>query len=150
MKKTAQAATVLLIAALSLSSSRPLPTDYIAALRALKGTPYLTLDCARYIEAAKGSAHCGGGAISGADGMWDGCSGKMEVIATFATKRDIDVSTLRAGDVLDFHGAHVIAFVGDGFMDSDPSHGGVGRMDPRTTSDSDRWFAGPVRVIRWK
>lgn len=142
MVKAAKTAAILILMLLSISAKR---LDYIERLKTLEGTPYLTLDCAKYIEAAhRSKVHCG------AAKMWRGCDGQLEVIAEFANKSEIDPSTLRPGDVLDFHGIHVVAFVGDGFMDSDGAHNGVGRIDLSTKSPYDLWFAGPVRVVRFK
>jgi len=136
--RTKQAIAALVLGFLSFSAA---PADYLTNLRTLAGTPYSTLNCSRYIETAKHAKHCG------AAGMWTGCNGQATVIAEFATK-NFDRSILRAGDVLDFHGVHVAAFVGDGFMDSDPSHSGVGVIHLRTKT-ADPWFAGPVRIVRW-
>lgn len=141
MVKAAKAIAALLLAGFFISAT---PADYLTSLRTLEGTPYYKLNCARYIEKAKRARHCG------AAGMFNGCDGQMEVIAQFATKDEIDPSYLRAGDVLDFNGVHVVAFVGDGFMDSDPEHDGVATIDLRTKSRFDHWFQGPVRIVRWK
>jgi hypothetical protein len=103
--------TVLALAAAGIAST---PADYVTRLRMFNGTPYKTLNCATYIETAKRARHCG------ARGMWDGCDGQMAVIAEFTSKNQIVTADLQAGDVLDFHAAHVVAFVGDGFMDSEP------------------------------
>lgn len=139
MKKAIKAIGVLVAAALFLSAS---PIDYVSRLKNSEGIAYFTLDCARFVEVAHHAKHCSAAA------MYTGCNGQATVVAEFATK-SFDPSILRAGDVLDFHGAHVVAFVGDGFMDSDPSHSGVARISLRSKSASDLWFAGPVRVIRF-
>lgn len=141
MGKATKTIAVLILAGFCISAKR---ADYVTTLQSLEGTPYYKLTCSTYIETAKHAKHCG------ARGMWNGCNGQADVIAEFKSKNEIDPSNLVAGDVLDFHGAHVAAFVGDGFMDSDPQHNGVARIDLRTKSSNDPWFGGPVRVIRWK
>jgi hypothetical protein len=96
-----------------LGVSRRLPQAAAPVLR----HPYLTLSCWRYIVRAHGGPdpHCGDAA-----GMWDGCHGQREVVAQFGSFSLINSTVLRAGDVLNFNGRRVAAFVSDGFMDSDP------------------------------
>lgn len=138
--KTKQAIAALVLGVSALSGS---PADYLTRLHVLAGNSYSAFTCSTYIETAKRIGHCG------AAGMFSGCNGQMNVIAEFASTSEINFSTLHAGDVLDFGGRHVAAFAGDAVIDSDPSHDGVGKIDLRTKS-RDPWFAGPVRVLRFK
>lgn len=73
----------------------------------------------------------------------------MELVAQYGSLSQLDPAVLQAGDVLDFSGHHVAAFVGDGFMDSDPAHNGVARID-LGSKGGDNWFAGQVRILRWR
>ncbi len=83
-------------------------------------------------------------------GMWNGCYGQAKVVAELANKNEIvNSDVLCADDVLDFHGIHVAVFIGNGFMDSDSVHNGVGWIDIIKVSPYDRWFSDPVRVVRW-
>jgi hypothetical protein len=141
MKRTKLIAAVLL--ALTTMGAAPAPMDYVARLLALRGQSYFTLDCQKYIVAAKLHRDCGR-----AKGMFNGCDGDMEVIAEVPTLDDVNVASLQPGDVLAFNQKHVAAYVGHGqFMDSDTRHNGVGTMQP---IKGDAWFSGPVRIVRWK
>ena len=82
--------------------------------------------------------------------MFTGCDGKLRVIAEYGTIAEIDEGALLPGDVADFHGAHVAAYIGDGvWMDSDPAHNGVGKINLKAKPQNDPWFRGNIRVLRW-
>lgn len=119
--------------------------DYLLRLFSLRGTSYWTLQCSDYITTAKKFRHCG------AAEFWrNGCGGALVTVAEVSSANKIPVAILRAGDVIAFHGVHVAAYVGDGkFMDSDPNHYGVGDMTPDAIH-GDTWFAGKVKILRWK
>lgn len=121
------------------------PHSYIDRLLQLRGTPYLTLDCANYICAARQHSHCGSADI------FTGCHGSMVMVAEVKTLTEAtSIPALQAGDVADFHGIHVAAYIGGGkWMDSNPDHNGVGDMNMHP-SPSDLWYTGPVRIMRWK
>jgi len=146
MTKTNKIGKVVLLLAMVAATVHGTHSDYLTRLHIFAGTPYMTLTCSRYIVRAHGGPkpHCGGAA-----GMWNGCNGHMEVVAQFASRAQINAAVLQAGDVLDFNGHHVAAFVGDGFMDSDPAHNGVARID-LGSKGGDLWFAGQVRILRWR
>jgi hypothetical protein len=78
--------------------------------------------------------------------LWDGGNGQLQVVQAQAQLEDVIVEHLLEGDILAFHGAHVAVYTNGDFMDSTPEHG-EGRMQYRA---GDRWYAGPVRVLRWK
>ncbi len=115
--------------------------SYLARLKKLAGTPYNKLNCSAYLCAARRHSPCS------AAGIYAGCDGDLEVVAEVASLRETGSLALRPGDIIAFHGEHVAAYVGAGmFMDSAPEHDGVGMMKP----GADRWFDGPIRVLRWK
>ena len=120
----------------------PAPTTYVGRLRSLEATPYSTLNCSQYICAAKRHAICD------AQGFWNGCNGEAVVLKEYASIQQVRTSDLQPGDVLDFNGSHVAAYVGNGqFMDSTPERG-VGTVNPYS-QQFDLWYSGPVRVVRW-
>lgn len=133
---------VALLVAVAANLSAQSKTSYVDRLIALAGTPYNELSCVRFIEQAhEEKGHCT------AAEMFDGCRGAMVVVAEVPDMHTLPYKSLVPGDVVNFHGAHVAVYVGYGqFMDSDPLHNGVGQMVPT----KDGWFAGPVRILRWK
>lgn len=144
MLKVNKVAATVALAAVVLLTNCDVPTGYVARLQALRGTPYLTLDCARYICAAKRHSHCGSAAI------FSGCNGDMTLVKQVSTLAEAEaLPVLQPGDVADFHGVHVAAYVGNGqWMDSNPDHSGVGTMD-KQPNPHDLWYTGPVRILRW-
>jgi hypothetical protein len=78
--------------------------------------------------------------------LWDGGQGQLQVVQVQARFEDLIVEHLREGDVIAFHGVHVAVYTHGDFMDSTPEHG-PGLMQYRP---GDQWYAGPVRVLRWK
>lgn len=120
--------------------------DYLSTLHDLRGTSYWTLQCSTYITTAKHfGRHCG------AAEFWkNGCGGALATVAEVPSLAAVPVDSLQPGDVLAFHGVHVAAYVGNGhFMDSDPTHNGVGDMTPNAIKN-DGWFTGKVKILRWK
>jgi|ERR1700730_10338544 hypothetical protein len=78
--------------------------------------------------------------------LWDGGEGQLQVVQAQAQFEDVIVQDLLEGDVVAFHGVHVAMYTHGDFVDSTPENG-EGRLQYRT---GDRWYAGPVRVLRWK
>jgi hypothetical protein len=117
--------TALLLAVLSISC---LPTWY--------GTPYETLNCSQYVAKVNQSAPYT------ASELWAVPKG-YKLIAEYSAFHLPESGT--EGDVLALHGAHVAVYHDGIWTDSDPVHGGVGRMQPRLY---DPWFTGPVRLLR--
>jgi hypothetical protein len=78
--------------------------------------------------------------------LWDGGDGQLQVVQAQAQFEDVIVQDLLEGDVIAFHGVHVAVYTHGDFMDSTPEKG-AGLLQYRT---GDRWYAGPVRVLRWK
>ncbi len=98
------------------------------------------------------------------------------VVATYATRYDIDESKLQPGDIAAFvghphvedlgyevidgvrlhkefvhYGSHVAIFLNAGrWTDSDTRRGGIAQYDLRTKPADDDWFSGNVRILRWK
>lgn len=144
MSKHKTISLVALALSLSFLTSCDANTGYLGRLLSLKGTPYLTLDCARYICAAKKHSHCGSRDI------YSGCNGSMAVVAEVKTLAEVQqLPNLQPGDVVDFHGIHVAAYIGEGkFMDSNPDRNGVDNM-PLNPNPFDPWYNGPIRVMRW-
>jgi hypothetical protein len=78
--------------------------------------------------------------------LWDGGRGQLQVVQAQPQFADVIVEHLHEGDILAFHGVHVAVYTHGDFMDSTPERG-EGRMHYR---EKDSWYAGPVRVLRWK
>jgi hypothetical protein len=78
--------------------------------------------------------------------LWDGGEGQLQVVQAQPQLEAVIVEDLLEGDVLAFHGVHVAVYTHGDFMDSTPERG-PGLMQCRS---GDRWYAGPVRVLRWK
>ena len=78
--------------------------------------------------------------------LWDGGDGQLQVVQAQARFEDVIVEDLLEGDVIAFHGVHVAVYTHGDFMDSTPENG-EGRVQYRA---GDRWYAGRVRVLRWK
>ncbi|HEV3206024.1 MAG TPA: hypothetical protein VGZ28_03655 [Terriglobales bacterium] len=78
--------------------------------------------------------------------LWDGGDGQLQVVQAQARFEDVIVEDLQEGDVIAFHGVHVAVYTHGAFMDSTPENG-EGRLQYRS---GDRWYVGPVRVLRWK
>lgn len=117
---------------------------YLDRLAAFEGAPYSRLTCSAFICEAKRARDCK------AREMFEGCGGALEIVQDVDSKSAIDVSKLRAGDVADFSGSHVAAYIGNNvWMDSDPQRGGVGRFDLASKPAGDKWFNGRVRILRW-
>jgi hypothetical protein len=118
---------------------------YVGRLTRFNGTPYNVLNCSGFICAAHKHEHCS------AKEMWEACGNSLKVIQQAAGRDGINYSTLRAGDVAAFHGVHVAAYVGNGvWMDSDPAHGGVAKFRLEKTNPLDPWFAGEIKILRWR
>jgi hypothetical protein len=83
--------------------------------------------------------------------MYWGCDGALDIVAEYSDHTSIDQSQLQPGDVADFKGVHVAAYIGGGvWMDSDVKHGGVGTINLWMEPMDDPWFSGRVRILRWK
>ena len=122
----------------------PRRDNYVDRLVDMAGAPYSELTCSAYICKAKRLAPCS--ALS----MYSGCDGKLEIVAQYPDRSMIDQTLLQPGDVADFNGIHVAAYIGGGVgMDSDIEHGGVGPINLWTEPLSDPWFSGRVRILRW-
>jgi hypothetical protein len=118
--------------------------DYVDRLVDLAGTPYSKLNCSAYICKAKRHAPCS------ALALYSGCDGALVIVAEYATHSLIDEKQLQAGDIADFNGVHVTAYIGGGvWMDSDIAHGGVGPINLWMEPLADPWFSGHVRILRW-
>jgi cell wall-associated NlpC family hydrolase len=129
--------TLLALPAASVSKS-----DYVSRLESLRGTGYWTASCSQFICIAKRHAQCS------ALKMWTGCEGDLAVVQEVESLAKLNLQSLRAGDVLDFRGVHVAAYIGHGeIMDSVPERG-VGTLLPSETRDS--WYSGKVRILRWR
>jgi hypothetical protein len=103
--------------------------SYVSRLQHMRGTSYAKLSCTAYICAAKQRS------LTTAKGM-----------LTSPEFSRIGKSDLLPGDIADFNGVHVAAYIGDGvWFDSTPEHG-VGEMH---ASKSDPWYSGPVTYLRW-
>lgn len=128
-------------------SSSFCPKGYLDRLWALRGTLYNKLTCSDYIDMAHSDTlrnQCG------AAGMWVGTCPDQHRVGAFTSLQAVDKSTLQAGDIIAFHGAHVAAYMGNGvFLDSDWHHAnkGVDYMD--AAHGDPAWFDGPVRIVRW-
>jgi hypothetical protein len=115
---------------------------YVARLMAMANTPYLSAPCSNFICQAKKRAQC-----YAAD-MWSGCKGEMTIEQEAENFNSIDTTQLRAGDIVNFHGIHVAAYLGNGlWMDSVPERG-VGQMQT-PPNPADPWYSGKVRILRW-
>jgi|HubBroStandDraft_6_1064221.scaffolds.fasta_scaffold1070298_1 hypothetical protein len=138
--------TKMAIAAILLALvSTPRRDKYVDRLVDMAGTPYSEMTCSAYICTAKRHAPCS--ALS----MYSGCDGTLEIVAQYADRSMIDQTLLQPGDIADFNGVHVAAYIGGGvWMDSDIDHGGVGPIDLSMEPLCDRWFSGQVRILRWK
>lgn len=118
--------------------------NYVDRLVDLAGTPYSQLNCSAYICKARGHAPCS------ALAMYSGCDGALTIVAEYRDHTLIDEKQLEPGDIADFDGVHVAAYIGGGvWMDSDVAHGGVGPINLWMKPLSDPWFAGGVRILRW-
>jgi hypothetical protein len=134
---------VVILLRLGCVSVHRAPTNYIERLKDLRGTPYLTLGCARYVETARQiDWYCD------AATLYSGCYGRASIVTEFPTKH-IDRSRI-GRDVLVFHGIHAVAYTGEEFIGSDPIHNDIATIDLDQTNPSDRWYGGPVRVLRWR
>lgn len=128
-------------------SSSFCPRTYVDRLWSLRGTLYSILTCSDYIDMAHSQTledQCG------AAGIWVGTCPNQVRIGASRSLRELDLSTMRPGDIVAFHGAHVAAYMGNGvFLDSDWHHAnkGVDYMD--AAHGDPTWFNGPVRVVRW-
>jgi cell wall-associated NlpC family hydrolase len=120
------------------------PPDYVSALKRYRGLSYWRLSCTSYITTAKNFHH-----PCNAKQFWsNGCDGALLTVSEAPRFQDLNRAVLQPGDVIAFHGVHVAAYLGDGeFMDSDPTHAGVGTMTPVA---GDAWFTGAVKVLRWR
>ena len=118
---------------------------YVGRLERFAGTPYSVLNCSGFICAAHRHERCS------AKEMWNACGNSLTVIEQITGKDNINYSKLRGGDVAAFHGVHVAAYLGDGiWMDSDPSHGGVAKFKMGNVNSRDPWFAGDIKILRWR
>jgi hypothetical protein len=118
---------------------------YVGRLERYAGTPYSVLNCSGFICAAHQHERCS------AKEMWQACGNSLKVIQQVSGRDKIDYSALRAGDVAAFHGIHVAAYMGNGvWMDSDPAHGGVAKFQMEKTNSRDPWFAGEIKILRWR
>lgn len=117
--------------------------EYVRRLMELSGTPYMELQCSTYICAAKMHDKCSAAEI------WEGCRGAMEVQQEVNTFTGVEDDLLQPGDVAVFNGVHVAAYVGNGiWMDATPEHGVSPLKLP--VNQSDPWYRGTVRIMRWK
>jgi hypothetical protein len=148
MKNTNKAVLAFLLAATAVTASATghgtrTRAEYLTRLQSLEGASYSALNCSQFICAAKAHSVCGAG------GFWNGCNGAVEIVKEYSDISKVKLFDLQPGDVLDFHGAHVVAYVGNGiFMDSVPERG-VSAVNPYGQSN-DSWYSGKVRVTRWK
>ena len=78
--------------------------------------------------------------------IWDGGEGQLQIVQVQTDFEDVIVEHLQEGDILDFHGVHVGVYTHGDFMDSTPAHG----PSHMAYQAGDQWYAGPVRVLRWK
>jgi len=116
--------------------------DYVSSLRSFEGSSYSQVTCSALITKAKRHAPC-----SAAD-IWTGCDGDLAVIQKATSLSAVNKAKLRAGDVVDFGGIHVAAYIGDGsFIDSTPERG-VAKFD--AVNPHDPWYSGKVRILRWR
>jgi hypothetical protein len=133
------AAAVIVIA---VPVSAPSRNGYLGRLESMRGTSYMKATCSGFICQAKGHAPCS------ALQFWTGCGGDLEVIQQVSSLAKVQLSTLQAGDVLDFNGSHVAVYVGNGqMMDSVPERGVGTLLNPAA---ADLWYSGSVRILRWQ
>jgi len=128
---------------LALSGLNPMKLLMIGIALALFPWPnpsYLDAPCGKFVcRRAHRSA-------LNAQELWDGGNGQLQVVQVQPKFEYLIVEHLREGDVIAFHGIHVAVYTHGDFMDSTPEYG-QGRMQYRR---GDLWYAGPVRVLRWK
>lgn len=116
--------------------------DYVSSLRSSVGESYSDVTCSRLITKARRHAPCS------ARQFWDGCGGDLVVVQEVTSLSAVNKGTLHAGDVLDFGGIHVAAYLGAGeFIDSVPERG-CAKID--AVNPHDPWYTGKVRILRWR
>ncbi len=128
-----------------------LPMSDVARMEWLDG--YVGLDCTGFLTVAHGDASY---LPSGAEWYRDAEPVSFNVVSVYESRADVDESKLEPGDIAAFTGPdglgkHVAGFVRPGkWIDSDVRRGGVASYDLRTKPQSDDWFTGKVRILRWK
>lgn len=111
----------------------------ISAVPTWIGTPYEILSCSQYVAKQSGRPHLW------ANKLWTVPAG-YELRGQFANFGEMTIAPAE-GDIAAFHGVHVAIFHSGVWMDSDPKHSGVGRMN---YNPADPWFTGQVRIIRYR
>jgi hypothetical protein len=101
-------------------------------------TTYWDLNCAQYV------CHVRHVPAATATQIYNGAAG-FRTVAEYQSFAAIDKAALHDGDVLAFNGTHVAVVQGNVIMDSDPKHGGPGLLEYVA---GDKWFAGPVKIMR--
>ena len=135
----------------NLRAMLPYPMNYMTRLVWLNGyasqagaTSGAALNCSGFIANAHGNEYIA------PEEFYQGAGGKLQIVAEVSDRSAIPESILKPGDVAAFHGAHVAAYLGAGiWIDSDARRGEVSKFRMQDKSQSDNWFAGPVRIVRW-
>lgn len=105
-----------------------------------RGNGYARENCSQYV------CHAQHQPVRTAREIWDGKG--MVNVGDYASLAQAEIMhPMTEGDIIAFHGAHVAWFHNGVYMDSDPRHDGPGVMQYDAT---DLWFAGPVRIRRFK
>lgn len=128
----------------------PYPSDYLTRAKWLEG--YSGLNCAGFILNAHGEAALTTlGTLTDPLPLHNGLNGKLDIISNLVSKSAINEDDLLPGDVVTFaSGGHVAMYLGpDRWIDSDFRRGDVSEFSLQTKNGDD-WFAGSVRVLRWK
>jgi hypothetical protein len=135
----------------------PYPNDYVTRLQYLTGWAsrgHYGFNCSALITNAHGDSY-----LTERE-FWTGAHGRVSLVAEFADRYQIDEQQLHAGDVAVFQGPtaspylgrglHVAAYLGKGtWIDSDTRRGFVAQFPLIGVPDSDPWFKGKVRIVRW-
>jgi hypothetical protein len=155
--KTALAAILILtavaIADFNFRAFLPYPGSYVGRMMYLKGwssNGYYAFNCSGFLSNAHGSD------FLNEREMYAGANGQMILVAEFANRSAVDENKLQPGDVAafqgpsGFQGLHVAGFVRPGvWIDGDSRRGNVDTYRLQDKSNSDEWFQGKVRIMRW-
>lgn len=133
----------------------PYPVNYLARLRMLDGwdaTAGDGLNCSGFISNAHG-VH-----FRKSYDYYTNRFNDLTLLSDVESIHAVDESQLQPGDVAAFEGdqlkikgVHVAAYLGSGiWIDADGRRGTVATWQLRTKSNRDTFFAGHVRLYRWK
>jgi hypothetical protein len=155
------AVAAILIAAAFLSyelrAFLPYPNNYVTRLRYLDGwisRGYYGFNCAALLSNAHGERY-----LTERE-MWAGARGKLALVAEYVDRHHVAESEIEPGDIAVFQGPttrpyigrglHVAAYLGNGvWIDADARRGFVSKFRLADRPQSDPWFLGKVRIVRW-